>query len=601
MPKISTLTGRKAVRHERAGRVALLALVAALLWLALPAVTLAANFTAALDRDNIALGESATLTLSVVGNELNNPPTVPPIANVNIGGPSVSQQSSFVFNGANSQTTHQVSYAYSLTPTQVGEYVIPAISVVIDGQPFTSQPAKLTVTKAAAPTANPKTIFLKLVIPKTEVYIGEILPLEIQLYLAEQIHLSEMPHFNEQGFTLGKMLQPTQSATVMNNQRYEVVSFKTCVVAAKVGNIDLGPASVAVSMVKPNSRRSGWPFNEALDWQNVTVESEPQTVKVLPLPKENVPVGFCGAVGNFSLAMTVSPTNVSMGDPISVKVQITGRGAMDSVGLPPQNDWQQFKLYPPTSEFQPSDQLGLNGTKTFGLTAVPQSMDVTELPPFQFSFFDPEQKGYRTLTQPATPLIVRPSAASLPPPVASNATANDGQPSPAKDISHIKPRFGVLAQFHPPLVRQPWFIALQGIPVLAWFSLFVIRKQKERLANNPRLRRQMEVEKTVGIGLKELRQSADANQPEPFFATMFHLLQEQLGERLDLPASAITEDVLEERLRPMQVPEETLALLRELFHACNQARYAPQSTNEELISLIPRLESALNELKQIKA
>ena len=47
----------------------------------------------------------------------------------------------------------------------------------------------------------------------------------------------------------------------------------------------------------------------------------------------------------------------------------------------------------------------------------------------------------------------------------------------------------------------------------------------------------------------------------------------------------------------MQVPEETLALLRELFQACNQARYDPQSTNEELISLIPKLESALNELK----
>ena len=302
-----------------------------------------------------------------------------------------------------------------------------------------------------------------------------------------------MPHFNEQGFTLGKMLQPTQSATIINNQRYELVIFKTCVVAAKVGNIDLGPATVAISMVKPNSRRSGWPFNEPLDWQNVTVESEPQTIKVLPLPKENVPAGFSGAVGNFSLAMTVSPTNVAMGDPITIKVQLTGRGALDSVTLPPQNDWQQFKLYPPTSEFQPSDQLGLNGTKTFGLTAVPQSMDITELPPFTFSFFDPEQKSYRTLDQPATPLTVRPSAASLPPPVASNA-ANDGQPPAARDISHIKPRLGVLAQFHPFLIRQPWFIALQGIPVLAWLSLFIIRKQKELLANNPRLRRQRDVE-----------------------------------------------------------------------------------------------------------
>ncbi len=273
---------------------------------------------------------------------------------------------------------------------------------------------------------------------------------------------------------------------------------------------------------------------------------------------------------------------------------------MDAVTLPGQNNWQQFKLYPPTVEFQPSDQLGLNGTKTFALTAVPQSLDITELPLFTFSYFDPEQKGYRTLTQPATPLIVRPSAASLPPPNLSIANANDNQPA-RKDIAHIKPRIGVLAQIHPPLVRQPWFVALQGVPVLAWLSLLYSRKQKERLANNPRLRRQRDVEKLVGNGLNELRQSANANQTESFFATMFHLLQEQLGERLDLPASAITEAVLEEHLRPLQVPEETVALLHELFQSCNQARYAQQSTNEELVSLIPKLETALSELKKIKA
>ncbi len=585
MPKLSPLTGHKAVRPLRARWGILPALIAALLWLVLPVAVMAANFTVSLDRDTINLGESAMLTMTFEGGDPNNLPTLPPIANLNYGAPSRSEQTSLVFNGAQSQSSHQITYVYPLTPTQLGEYVIPAITAVIEVKTFNSQPVKLTVTKAPAPSVNPKSVFLKLVVPKTEVYIGEILPVEIQLYIAEQVHLSEMPHFNEQGFTLGKMLPPTQAATIFNNQRYEVATFKTCVVAAKVGKIDLGPASVGLSVPKPNSRRS-FPFNEPVDWQNVTIESEPQTVQVLPLPRENVPAGFCGAVGDYSLALTVSPTNVAVGDPITIKAQITGRGAIDGVTLPAQDGWQQFKVYPPTAEFHPSDQLGLNGTKTFALTAVPQSMDITELPPFTFSFFDTEQKSYRTLTQPATPLIVRPSAASLPPPILSNANANDNQPA-SKDVAHIKPRIGLLAQIHPPLVRQPWFVALQGVPVLAWLSLLYSRKQKERLANNPRLRRQRDVELIVRNGLNELRHSANSNEPEPFFATMFHLLQEQLGERLDLAASAITEAVLEEHLHPLQVPEETIALLHELFQSCNQARYAPQSTNEELVSLIP--------------
>ncbi len=289
-----------------------------------------------------------------------------------------------------------------------------------------------------------------------------------------------------------------------------------------------------------------------------------------------------------------------MGDPVTVKVQISGHGALENVTLPAQEGWQQFKLYPPTSDFQPSDQLGMSGTKTFALTAVPQSMEISELPPFRFSFFDPGQKSYHTLTQPATPMIVRPSAASLPPPILSSTTGNDGQP-PSQDIAYIKARPGMLSQISAPLVRQTWFMALQGVPVLTWLSLLIARKQKERLASNPRLRRQREVEKSVRDGLKEMRRLAAANESEPFFAALFRILQEQLGERLDLPASAITEAVVEERLRPLAVPEETLGLVRELFQSCNQARYARQSTHEELESLVPKLQSAVNELKKLKA
>ncbi|HZQ48429.1 MAG TPA: BatD family protein, partial [Verrucomicrobiae bacterium] len=259
MLKLVPLPGHKAVRPPQPAWGILAALLTTLLWFALPGRTMAASFNASLDRDTINLGESATLTLTFEGGSPDPQPTLPSIANLSIGGPSFSEQTSLVFDGGNTKSSHQITYVYSLTPTQLGEYVIPEITVKIEGQPFSTQPVRLTVTKAPVPTVNPKTIFLKLVIPKAEVYIGEILPLEMQLYLAEQVQLTEMPHFKEQGFTLGKMLQPTQSATMINNQRYEVVTFKTCVVAAKAGKIDLGPATAIINVPKPNSRRS-FPF-----------------------------------------------------------------------------------------------------------------------------------------------------------------------------------------------------------------------------------------------------------------------------------------------------------------------------------------------------
>src|SRR6185503_4531831 len=94
-------------------------------------------------------------------------------------------------------------------------------------------------------------------------------------------------------------------------------------------------------------------------------------------------------------------------------------------------------------------------------------------------------------------------------------------------------------------------------------------------------------------GLDELRKRAAENQSEHFFATLFRLLQEQLGERLDLPAFAITEAVIEEHLQPRRAPEATLGKLRELFQSCNLARYAPIRSSQELAALIPRIESTL--------
>ncbi len=248
-----------------------------------------------------------------------------------------------------------------------------------------------------------------------------------------------------------------------------------------------------------------------------------------------------------------------------------------------------------------TDALGLQGTKTFEQVVVPQSADIKALPPVSFSFFDPEQKSYRTLTQPAVPLIVRPGGAAPTPTVAATTRAAPDNPPPTQDIVHIKPRLGTVAQIAPPLVQQSWFLALQAVPVLAWLSAVIWRRRADQLANNPRLRRRRQVAQIIRQGLLELRQHAADNKSDDFFATLFRLLQEQLGERLDLPASAITEAVIEEHLRPRGVPESALAALHELFQTCNLARYAPIKTSQELAAIIPKFEAVLRELQGLEA
>jgi hypothetical protein len=409
-----------------------------------------------------------------------------------------------------------------------------------------------------------------------------------------------------EGVSIFKTAHAQRRRARVGNATYGVATLVTSLSPVKTGTLTIASMDMNLTLQLPvggNRRRDMFdPFGmfQQLEERPVALSAEPETLSALPLPKENVPANFNGAVGSFSMAVSAGPTNVAAGDPVTVRIQITGRGALDSLALPEQNTWHDFKTYPPTTKLDTTDALGLQGTKTFEQVVVPQNPDINALPPVSFSFFDPDHKSYRTLTQPAVPLIVRPGGSAPAPTVAANTRSAPDNPPPAQDIVHIKPRLGTVAQISLPLVQQPWFLALQAIPLLAWVSAVVWRRRTEMLANNPRLRRRRQVAQVVRQGLLELRQLASDNKSDDFFATLVRLLQEQLGERLDLPASAITEAVIEERLRPRGVPEATLGSLHELFQTCNLARYAPIKTSQELAAIIPNLEAILRELQALK-
>jgi hypothetical protein len=186
------------------------------------------------------------------------------------------------------------------------------------------------------------------------------------------------------------------------------------------------------------------------------------------------------------------------------------------------------------------------------------------------------------------------------PTVATAKTAGAENSSLPQDILPIKQEPGALAPAGPPLVMRPAFLALQSLPVLAWLAAFGWRKRTDSLANNPRLRRQRQVARLLRYGLDDLRRMAAENNSEEFFATLFRLLQEQLGERLDCPASSITESVVDERVASRGLSEAALHGLRELFQLCNQARYAPMRGTGELNSVVAQFEKTIAELQELK-
>ncbi|HVU08045.1 MAG TPA: BatD family protein [Verrucomicrobiae bacterium] len=574
----------------------------------------AATFATSLDRDTITLGESATLSLTFEGGPPQSMPSLPNIANLTVSDNNDFSQN-IKMDMVSGQSSVVLTHTLTLIPQQTGKFVIPSLSAEVNGHLLTSQALTLTVlkptvTSAAAGNPESQLAFMRLIAPKKKFFIGEVFQLEFDLFVNANVGNADdlairfskvgMGLINVDGFrTLNSVAAPVRQVQI-GNTPYIEASIITALSPSKTGTLTVNCTNANATLQLPvaNSQRDQFfGFGMFRQFQNrqVSLSAAPLSIESLALITNDVPANFNGTVGNYTMNVTAGPTNIAVGDPVTVRVQISGRGDISALALPDQPEWRDLKVFPPTSHTDISDQLGIEGTKTFEQIVTPQNTDVHELPAFSFSFFNPETKTYQTLTQSPVPLAVHSGGASAVPTIAATKTATENLQTP-QDILPIKQNLGALTQTTMPLISSPAFLALQSLPVLAWLAAFVWRKRADNLANNPRLQRQRRVAQIIENGLKDLQRFAAENNSDEFFATLFRLLQEQLGERLDCPSSAITESVVDERLASFAVADS----LRELFQLCNQARYAPLRTSGELAAVIPQFENVIRELQNSK-
>jgi hypothetical protein len=551
----------------------------------------AAQVTATVDRPTITLGETVTLTITFDGVGSASTPQLPALPGFQVAG---SGQHSEMGPGY-----MRVAYDYQLAATQAGEFTIPAFQIRAGNQVYSTQPLKVTVLKPGSSVpggaGGAPAAFLRMVMPKPEAFVGEMLEVELRLYALEGE--MEQPQFAGDGFSFGKLSAPAQTQAVENNQRYNLVTFKCVVTPLRPGALTLGPVSMGLHVADRTRAPDFFGFRSK---RRLALATDPVPLTVLPVPTQGAPPAFTGAVGQYTIQATAAPAEVTVGDPVTLKIQISGRGPLEGLQLPTQTAWQDFKTYPAEGKVAFADNLGMSGVKTFEQVVIPQNHEIKALPPFEFSFFDPEVRAFRTVSSPTLALKVRPAAGGAGPVPTLTGVSNRTERAPRPpEIAPIKVHLGSIAPGGTPLFQRRAFLMLQTAPVALWLWFFSRRQYRESLSRNPRLVRQRQVTKVVAEGLRQVRDHAQSNAPEAFYAGVFRLLQEQIGERLDLPASAITEAVVDEHLGPGGVNPELLAQVHDLFQECNLARYAPPGQAAGLAARLPVVERVLEQLKTL--
>ncbi len=586
--------------------------------------TLAAIATATLDAAEIPLGSAAHLTVAVQGVSSLSPPQVPAVDGLQYG--STRQSSNFQFiNGAMSSS---VSYTLELIPLRAGEFTIPGIAMQAGKETLRTSPLRLKVTAATPPpaiaapgqavaspasepsvgeTQNAGAAMFQVVLPHHEGFVGEVLPVQARLFLHPNLKVRQVsvPALEGDAFTIAAIpQQAAQTTENINGVGYNVLTWNTTITAVKSGEFPLGgQVQVVVLQASRNRTRDmfgGGFFDEffgGVEAKTATLATKPTALRILPLPTEGRPDSFSGAVGRFELSSEANPRQVTAGDPITFQVAVRGSGNLDRLQPPRLADSPSWKTYPPSARPLPAGQSADAAQKHFEQVLIPLDATVTAIPSLLWSYFDPEAKRYATLTLPALPLKVLPSAPSV---VAagSNAPTPSLTPLPSEEERALAGanswtrkaagRLVILAQ------RPAFWMALLFPPFALFLGRGAFRAMQKRRKDPLQLRR-LAASRAVRQALLEMDAAQKSGDSPSFFAAASRALREQLAARFHLNAASLVLDDAE----PFLGNEPELSGdIRALFEAADAAAFSGAATDvAAMAGWRVRLESCLQRIK----
>ena len=408
---------------------------------------------------------------------------------------------------------------------------------------------------------------------KTEVYVGERVDLTLTLYIGSiRIRDLQYPVIAADGVTLDKFSQPDEGSGVLDGQRYHTVTLRTTMTPVRPGTVDLA-ASMAMNMV--TGRRGMDPMFDSFfpaEAKPVEVRAEPARLTVLPLPEQGKPADFAGAVGRFDFTLAAKPTALDVGDPITLRMQITGAGNLANVTAPTVPVDDRFRAY----DAQPVKGEDSAERRVFEQVVIPKVADVRELPAVRFTFFDPDAHAYRSIAQGPTALTVRAVREAKPEVVDANQPAAEqlepkAQPL-GRDIVYIKDAPGPLLARGPHLYQRPVFLLVQVVPAALFAVIWAYTRRRDRLAADPRLVRFRQAGRAARRALSALGGgAADAR----FYDELSAALAAYLSAKLDLPPGAVDRERVLARLDGNGCATEMRERVGALFHLVEQARYAP--------------------------
>jgi len=469
-------------------------------------------------------------------------------------------------------------FSYRLTPRRPGRYAIPPIKVKVEGKVYSTDPVKVMVRRPG----ESEDFKLRLTLSRDNCYVGEPVVLTVTWYIGRDVRDFQftIPIFdmrdvfdfetpqikidarnNYYRVPVGnEEVIAKKGSGILDGVRYATLEFKKVLIPKRAGTFTLPEAVVACkAIVRVRSRRDFFDdfFNDDFfgmsrgKLRKYVVASNQPTLVVKALPQEGRPDGFMGHVGRYKISATAEPTEVNVGDPITLNIVVEGPDYLGNVDFPPlamQDELaRNFKIPSERAEGRVEGK-----KKIFTQTIRARSDKVKEVPPIKLVYFDTGEGRYKVASTYPIPIVVHPTKV---------ITAEDAEGGPPGGYSSPVEKWkeGIAYNYEGPellvpdyygissLVLRAIFVAVLVIPPFIFFAVLVTVSLVKRREATTSVRKARSALKRFERDLDRLLK--DGLNDRAFGEKFLMLLREYFAIKLQKSSSVLTAHDLKAELK----------------------------------------------------
>ncbi|SNR17393.1 BatD family protein [Tenacibaculum jejuense] len=498
-----------------------------------------------------------------------------------VGGPSQSVSQSWV----NGKSTFSQSYTYIIQPLRKGEFNLPSASIQLNGQTLKSEPVKIIVTSAVKIPKNPndpdyiaeQNIHLVAEVSKGRPYVGEGIYVEYRLYFSNNVGIydnaiTESPQYI--GFWNQEIKNNNYDfkTAMYNGEQYRyAVLHKALLIPTKSGNLTIDPMKMDILVAVPTGRADffGNPITRRVRKQYASAK---KIIKAKALPEEGKPDSFTGAVGNFEYTLTSNKNTLKANESSELKVKVSGLGNLKLFELPKVETPKELEVYQPErKENVKISTSGLRGSVTDTYTVVPEYKGKYKIPSTEFSYFNPKDNKYHTIS--TDDLFVNVTEGKELVSTTENLVKKQDVQVTGNNFRFIQTStsLGVIDTSN--FFKSIPFYLLLLLPLIAIpVAIFIGKKKSERDADIIG-NKQRKADRLAKKYLSEASQQL--GNKEEFYEALERALHNYLKAKLNVETSDISREKITELLDDKQVEISTIDDFIEVLKQCDFARYTP--------------------------